>query len=232
MLPVVWQYFYFNSQTSKLSDENHAIISNVIELNLLVTKTLITLQDRDFPTPVSSADFEEKFIEIYEQSIKRIWKRMADNANLINLKNSLCPLLDQLKVRNCKLIYHGVLNEGLDRLAYFLHNSLVEALNKGAIIFELKNYQEITTNIMVFLLSTQYIEAKLTMQTQEAFASIERVFSIVASVNGILMLSLICYFHVNFIRGIRYQWIMILTLLFHVKPRIMKVNSKLMHFFR
>jgi PAS domain S-box-containing protein len=212
--------------------EGENVINSILNIDFLVAKTFIGLQDNLYPRRTQIRIFYKKFINFFNGGFSEELS-FVSSIKHIGTDQDLCPLIaGPLKFGDCEQIMNGIFTKGYSQVSAIILHEMTEAFTNRLTFYRIHNFEVLGKVFRGFLYATQIIGESFKIGVEESVESFSRMFlSLIFVSFSFLVASAILVRHR--VRKVMEETMTTsLLLLLHIKPRVMLINSKLLRIFK
>lgn len=212
--------------------ETESVINNILNIDFLVAKALIGLQDSSYPRRTHVRIFFRKFTSFFTGGFED-QNTFVSSVSHIGIDEDLCPLIaDPLNFTDCEKILDGIFTKGYKQLSSIVRHEVTEAYTNKLTFYKITNFETLGQVLMGFLYATQIMGESFKLGVEES------VNTFAKSLLALILISFAIQVFFAFLvwckvrKTLEETMTTSLLLLLHIKPRIMLINSKLLRIFK
>jgi hypothetical protein len=211
--------------------ETEVIINNLLNIDFLVSKALISMEDNKYPRRTYIRIFRDKFLKFFG-AVYGSKEDISTSMFLFKTDSDLCPLLVSLNFKDCSAIYKGILTKGYKTLTHVILNEITSFFTNATSFYQVRNQSEFYQLIISFIFITRTISDECKLTTLAAFTDYSYTYFTTTLRNGAILLIGSLIFSYFYISSLKRTWKSTLSLLLHIKSREISLHSELLNIFK
>lgn len=208
------------------------VISNILNIDFIVAKVLVGLQDSSYPGRTAIPIFFSQFNAFFKGGFQNN-NDFVSSINHASIDTDLCPLIAvPLNFTNCEQIQNGIFTKGYRQLASIVLHEITEASTNRLTFYKITDFETFGQVLMGFIYATQVMGDSFKQGVEKSVNKFMQVFLALTMVSFVILVACSALVHWKVTRVTRQTISTSLLLLLHIKPRIMLINSKLLRIFK
>lgn len=221
-----------NGYLQKIKIEGaESIVTSLLNLEFLVAKSVIGLQDSNYPRRTQIRIFRKKFMRFSNILFSIVSLRKVDMPEL-STDTNLCESLQELKMANCSKVYQGVFVKGYKALCHLVLSELTNFFTNKVTLFQISRSEDFYQMVMGFLFTTRRFSEKVKASTKEDFQVFSKTYTSITACIAVGVFLIAAYFSRKYFLKLQLDWAAALSLLFYIKSKEAMFHSKLLKIFK